>query len=66
MKHLPKIFTLGLLALVVFIIFIGSYAVAEKAISAGPTVEAAGATGDEGDDGYNWYEDTAIFICPLH
>jgi len=61
MKHLPKIFTLGLLALVVFIIFIGSYAVAEKAIVAVPTAEAA-----DSDHSFDWYEDTAIFICPLH
>ena len=66
MRHLPKIFTIGLLALLVFIIFVGSYAVAEKAIAAGPVASATGEADHLADNGYDWYEDTAIFICPLH
>ena len=73
MKHLPKIFPIGLLTLLVSIVFVGAYALSENAITG---VESAGAAtanrfeedtdGDFGDHVYDWYEDAAIFICPLH
>lgn len=72
MRDLPKIFPLGLLALLVFVVFLGAYALADSALTAVPSAEAAvsggpGGGGPEGDhEAFAWYEDTAIFICPLH
>ena len=80
MRELPKIFPLGLLALVIFIVFVAVYALAESAIGGVPGAQAAQggqeageptrgehelATGDDAA-GFEWYEDAAFFICPLH
>ena len=76
---------MGLLALVIFIVFVAAYALAESAIGGVPVAQAAqggqeageptggGSSGGThgvalGDDaeGFEWYEDAAFFICPLH
>jgi hypothetical protein len=74
MREIPKIFPLGLLALVIFIVFVAAYALAESAIGGVPVAQAAegvteGARHETafGDDAkFGWYEDAAFFICPLH
>lgn len=80
MRELPKIFPLSLLALVIFIVFVAAYALAESAIGGVPVAQAAQggqeagepaggghelAVGDDAE-GFEWYEDAAFFICPLH
>ena len=75
MRELPKIFPLGLLALVIFIVFVAAYALAESAIGGVPVAQAVDgeptggghelALGNDAE-GFEWYEDAAFFLCPLH
>lgn len=70
MKHLPKIYPLALIILIVLIIFVGSYAIASDAHRGIPSAEASEgghlAGVEKNGDEFSWYEDTAIFICPIH
>ncbi len=74
MKEIPKIYTLGLLALLVFLVFVGMYALSDSALNRAAATEATFGlaegdgdwTGDLSANDFAWYEDTAIFICPLH
>lgn len=85
MRELPKIFPLGLLALMIFIVFVAAYALAESAIGGVPVAQAAQGGQEAGEstgngpsggthgvalgdntEGFEWYEDAAFFICPLH
>ena len=52
------------LTIVLLILFGGSYAVAENALS-GQSVTGIDYS-DAVGDGTNWYEDAAIWVCPLH
>ncbi len=75
MKHLPKIYPISLLALIVFLLFVGAWAISETALN-GPEVAFAGTTGapDGSDpstaaydsDRLDWYEEAAVWFCPLH
>ena len=50
--------------IVLAFLFGGSYAVAENALSKQPV------TGydfsESGEDGTDWYQDAAIWVCPFH
>ena len=74
MKDIPKIYTLGLLALLVFLVFVGMYALSDSALDRAAATEVTFGLGEDDGDwtgdlsahDFAWYEDTAIFICPLH
>ena len=74
MRETPEIYTLGFLVLLVFLVFVGMYALSDSALNraadTGATFGSAGGDGDWAGDlsasDFAWYEDTAIFICPLH
>lgn len=71
MRHLPKVYTLGFVALLVFLVMVAAYAVSESAVrdAAGePSRVAAGDGGMEPRPAaqYDWYEDAAMLVCPLH
>lgn len=70
MKFLPKIYLVALLLLFVFIFFAGAWAIAEDAVGDVPVAEAAGGTAEPESmaqgDSLTWYQDAAVFICPLH
>ena len=74
MKHIPFVYPLSLAIIVVAMFFVGVYSMAESAVKgddifasevaleASPST--AGGTIRSGE--HDWYEKTAIFICPLH
>ena len=72
MKHIPVIFPLSLLVIVLLSFFTGAYAISEDALSEEPGVIAAagpGVSNEPGDAGsldHRWYQKTAIWVCPLH
>ncbi|MDP6715832.1 MAG: hypothetical protein QF368_14600 [SAR202 cluster bacterium] len=76
MRDLPIIFPLSLIVLLIMIFFSGAYAISEGATSqdlaALTTSETPGGTTDHlnslpaGAEGFDWYEDAAIWVCPLH
>jgi hypothetical protein len=70
MKFLPRIYLVALLLLIVFLFFVGAWAIAENAVGDIPAAEAAGGNAEPGGtaegDSLTWYQDAAVFICPLH
>ena len=52
------------LLIVLAILFGGSYAVAENALSGKPVVGYD--YSESGGDDTDWYQDTAIWVCPFH
>ena len=68
MKAIPSIYPFILILLVIFLIFVSAYSIAESA-----TVDTIDAdlnseilVDDNRGSMFSWYEETAIFICPLH
>jgi len=62
MKHIPIVFPISLVVIVVVMFFSGAYAIAEG---------AAGGPGSETDlrdvsADVDWYQSAAIWACPLH
>ena len=72
MKDIPVIFPLSLLVIILFSFFTGAYAISEDALSEEPgavSAAAAGessASGDAGSLDHEWYQNAAIWVCPLH
>jgi hypothetical protein len=76
MKDLPIIFPIALIALLVMIFFTGAFAISEGATTPEPlaTSEPISPVGTydhfnpptERDTEFVWYEDAAIWVCPLH
>ena len=59
MRHIPIVFPLSFAVLLVVIFFTSAFAIADGAVD-----REAGAT--EAAAEYEWYESTAIYVCPLH
>jgi hypothetical protein len=59
MKHIPIVFPLSFAVILVVIFFTSAFAIADGAV----TREAQTT---EADADYDWYESTAILVCPLH
>ena len=59
MKHIPVVFPLSFAVILVVIFFTSAFAIADGAV--GRESQTAGA-----DAEYEWYESTAIYVCPLH
>ena len=59
MRHIPIVFPLSFVVLLVVIFFTSAFAIADGAVT-----READATQAEAE--YEWYESTAIYVCPLH
>lgn len=59
MRDIPLVFPLSFVVLLVVIFFTSAFAIADGAVA-----REAGAT--RADAEYEWYESTAIYVCPLH
>ncbi len=71
LRQLPKIYTLGFVALVAFLVMVSAYAVSESALrraegSPAQATSAGAGDWDAGAEHFDWYEDAALLICPLH
>jgi hypothetical protein len=63
MKHVPIIFPLSFLVLLVVIFASGTYAIAEVAVTNNTDISS---TSKAPTNGYDWYQSAAILICPIH
>ena len=59
MRHIPIVFPLSFAVLLVVIFFTSAFAISDGAVA-----READATQAEAE--YEWYESTAIYVCPLH
>ena len=59
MKHIPIVFPLSFAVILVVIFFTSAFAFADGAVDR--EAWSAEAAAD-----YEWYESTAIYVCPLH
>ena len=59
MRHIPIVFPLSFAVLLVIIFFTSAFAVADGAVG-----REAQATASDAE--YEWYESSAIWVCPLH
>ena len=79
MRDLPIVFPLSLAIIVAMLIFTSAYAVSSNAVGGGPIYSGAmtpagiatqnvqGSTAASDEAGaYNWYQQAALFVCPLH
>ena len=73
MRYLPLEYRLFLVALLAFLFMTGIYAIADGA-TVQVDVEAGGGSAIASSDSFaiesasdlDWYQDAAIFVCPLH
>ena len=63
MKAIPSIYPFILILLVIFLIFVSAYSIAESATA---ELNSEILVDDNRGSMFSWYEETAIFICPLH
>ncbi len=61
MKHIPIVFPISFMVILVVIFFSGAYAIAEGA-AAGQT----GTASTQAGQGLDWYQSAAAWVCPLH
>ncbi|HAL48890.1 MAG: hypothetical protein FI707_13490 [SAR202 cluster bacterium] len=74
MRDLPIVFPISLVVILIAIFFTAAYAISEDALSeASPayasTLESPIASTDAPKDSAadtDWYQQAAIFVCPLH
>ena len=73
MRDLPIIFPISLVVMLIAIFFSGAYAISEGATSSEPLFPTTSAgTFDhlnppaQGSDEYDWFQDAALWVCPLH
>jgi len=59
MRHIPIVFPLSFVVLLVVIFFTSAFAIADGAVTREADTTQA-------DAEYEWYESTAIYVCPLH
>ena len=59
MRDIPVVFPLSFAVLLVVIFFTSAFAIADGAVGRESQTAEVGA-------GYEWYESTAILVCPLH
>jgi len=62
------VYPMVLIVLMIFLIFVSAYSIAE---SANPDISEVDSTSEilvseKKDSTFSWYEETAIFICLLH
>ncbi|MBR62156.1 MAG: hypothetical protein CL904_05820 [Dehalococcoidia bacterium] len=68
MKAIPIIYPIILILLVIFLIFVSAYSIAESATvnTIDTELNSERLINDNRGSMFSWYEETAIFICPLH
>lgn len=74
MKHIPVIFPLLLVVVLLTTAFFGAYAIAEAAVNGQRAItpeqalpsSASGADASDPNANFEWYENVAIWVCPLH
>tara|TARA_Y100000590_G_scaffold181857_1_gene207229 strand:- start:970 stop:1176 length:207 start_codon:yes stop_codon:yes gene_type:complete len=67
-KAIPIIYPIILILLVIFLIFVSAYSIAESATvnTIDNELNSERLINDNRGSMFSWYEETAIFICPLH
>ena len=73
MKYLPIEYKLFLVALLAFLFLTGIYAIADGASgqlevtsAKGNTLASSESIAGASTDGLDWYQEAAIYVCPLH
>ena len=73
MKYLPIEYRLFLVALLAFLFMTGIYAIADGAsvqleaqAGTGTARASSGTFTEASNSELDWYQDAAIFVCPLH
>ena len=66
MKYLPIEYRLFLVALIAFLFMTGIYAIADGAAVQLDGQVQAGSLSETPSGELDWYQDAAIFVCPLH
>jgi hypothetical protein len=74
MRELPIVFPISLAVILIAIFFTAAYAISEDALSETspayasthePLIASSGAASDSAAE-TDWYQQAAIFVCPLH
>ena len=73
MRDIPIIFPISLAIILAMLLFTSAYAISADAVEgsaayATPSgvVVRVDASASGSDDGYDWYQQAALFVCPLH
>ena len=74
MRDIPIVFPISLAIIVVMLFFTGAYAISANAVEgggvystpAGSALPVEQTTRDTGGGEYDWYQQAALFVCPLH
>lgn len=73
MKYLPIEYRLFLVALIVFLFTTGIYAIADGASAQlypsaqpGSALASSNSNSDTSSGNLDWYQEAAIYVCPLH
>ena len=77
MRDIPIVFPISLAIILAMLVFTGAYAISADAVDGGGvystpagsvlTVNAPPSAANGAADGeYNWYQQAALFVCPLH
>lgn len=77
MRDIPIVFPISLAIILAMLVFTGAYAISASAVEGGGVYStpsgavvsidtaAGGANGATGGE-YDWYQQAALFVCPLH
>lgn len=63
-KNVPLIFPFSFVVMALIVFFAGAYGVAESAVSDQAVADFAALEPPPAE--HDWYENAAIFVCPLH
>ena len=77
MRDIPIVFPVSLAIILAMLVFTGAYAISASAVEGGGvystpsgsvvTVSTVAGGANEASGGeYNWYQQAALFVCPLH
>ena len=76
MRDIPIVFPISLAIILAMLVFTGAYAISADAVDGGGmyatpagsvvSVDTAAGANDAADGGYDWYQQAALFVCPLH
>ncbi len=77
MRDIPIVFPVSLAIILAMLVFTGAYAISANAVEGGGVYStpsgsvvtvstAAGGANDAAGGEYNWYQQAALFVCPLH
>ena len=76
MRDIPIVFPISLAIILAMLMFTGAYAISADAVEGGGVYSTPAGNvlaldkppgANEAADGeYNWYQQAALFVCPLH